>query len=85
MSDFDQAAIADPRNQALRMKRKGLIVRTLVRDYALKHAANTKKLSGGRPRFTRVDPAWLDRINARVGLLIQAEIERLPSCGRTIV
>jgi len=85
MNAPDRAAAADPGNEARRMKRKRLLVRILVREYALRHAANVKKLSGGAPRFTRVDPAWLDRMEARVHLMIQAEVERLPSAGRTIV
>jgi hypothetical protein len=66
------------------MKRHDLVVRQAVKRYALDYAAAKRRLSTGQPRFTRVSEDFVDRMSAKLRQLIGAEIDRLPSCGRTI-
>lgn len=55
-----------------------ILNRSAVRRYALEFAR------ANRPKFTRVSQEFVDRIEARVKALIQAEGQRHPSLGVTL-
>ena len=55
-----------------------ILNRSAARRYALEFAR------ANRPKFTRVSQEFLDRIEARVKALIQAEVQRHPSLGVTL-
>lgn len=76
-------ALPDPHNKELRRQRLGLLVHNRVKYLAL-HLAATRKLSTGEPRFTRVSPEFIDRIESKLHVLLSLEIAGQPSKGRTL-
>jgi len=61
-----------------------LICKATVRRFVLDEAANTRRLSDGTPRFTRVSKELLDEAEAHLRLWLQQKVHALPSAGRTI-
>lgn len=63
-----------------------LTVRSAIRQHALDYAGRTRLLASNKqPRFTRVSPAFLDRVEAATRIYIESVIHSLPSKGKTIV
>ena len=61
-----------------------LICKAAVRRFILEEAANTRRLSDGKPRFTRVSRECFAEIEADLRVRIQQRVHALPSAGRTV-
>lgn len=59
--------------------------RSRVKRTCLEVAAMTRKNGSGKPRFTRVSAAFLERIEMRVREAIKSEIHAHPSVGKTLL
>lgn len=62
-----------------------LINKAAVRRRALEYASNTKRLSTGQPRFTRVSPGFILHVEAAVHAAIQSRVNLMTSSGRTLI
>ena len=55
-----------------------------VKRTVLEEAGKMKKMSDGKPRYTRVSKDYIENFEARVRTMVVNDVQRLPSSGHTI-